>query len=773
MSFLAPFMLWGTLAASIPIALHFFFRSRYRTVPWAAMKFLLTSVEQTSRRLKFQELLLLAVRCLVLILLALAFARPLSTVVRGEGRGDAVDAVFVFDTSYSMGAGDGSMSRLDRARQEALKVIDQLPAHSTVQVITCADRAALLGPRSPANIDQARHLVQNLPLTSLATDLYPGVAEATGVLQRGQASNKELYIFSDMQKLGWEQQTGDLTRALQNINEKTTVFLVRCGTRKLANVAVTGIAPQSGVPRPGERVGFAVVVKNTGSEPVEKLKVSLAVDGNDKNAESQEIPKIMPGDTRAVTLTGKLEKPGLRLLTARINHDDMEGDNRFDQVILVREKVGVLVVDGGVHEREPEKSSSYYLMHALLPITDAGLAKHYLQPRLVAPRLAAPALLAKQELCILVNVALQADPKNPKGAQVLPADFVEELAKFVRQGHGLIIYAGDNVDPEAYNRILGKKHGLLPLPLKAVAEQQKPWLLNRNSAALPAYWKFKDDDYFQDFNSIEVFKFMEVEEPVRKEPQKAAVEPHGDSPPSKDGKPDPLTIAFRYNNGKPAVVSRKIDSGEAIFITTAADLGWKATSPDPTWTNWPLNKTHIPFVDVTVSYLLHGQTQSYNVVAGEKLDWYPTEKQEHAYTLIYPDGKNVRLGQPELNKSKRKVVTASELPTAGIYRMVATRPAGVHSEDATILEPELDKSSGSPVAVVPDLRESQDLGTLTSEQLDERLGFRPIHLTAGMDTPNQGLGDRLNREWTMWLLLAVLVLAVCESLLAFWCGRAW
>jgi hypothetical protein len=72
MSFLAPAMLWGVAAAAIPIALHFFYRSRYRTVPWAAMKFLLTSIEQTSRRLRFQELLLLALRVLVLALLAIA-----------------------------------------------------------------------------------------------------------------------------------------------------------------------------------------------------------------------------------------------------------------------------------------------------------------------------------------------------------------------------------------------------------------------------------------------------------------------------------------------------------------------------------------------------------------------------------------------------------------------------------------------------------------------------------------------------------------------------
>src|SRR5947209_7243256 len=160
MSFLAPYMLWGAAAASIPIALHLFFRHRYRTVPWAAMKFLLASIEQTSRRLRFQELLLLLLRCALLVVLALALARPVSTALRGAGQGDAVDAVFVFDTSLSMGAADGPVSRLSRARQAALRVIDQLPAHSTVQIVTCADRAAFLGPRAPADLDRARVIIQ-------------------------------------------------------------------------------------------------------------------------------------------------------------------------------------------------------------------------------------------------------------------------------------------------------------------------------------------------------------------------------------------------------------------------------------------------------------------------------------------------------------------------------------------------------------------------------------------------------------------------------------
>src|SRR5207248_5498259 len=114
MGFLSPYMLWGAAAAGIPLVLHLFFRSRYRTVPWAAMKFLLTSIEQTSRRLRFQELFLLLVRVALLVLLALALARPSST--SSGGQGDAVDAVFMIDTSFSMDARDGAATRLDRAK---------------------------------------------------------------------------------------------------------------------------------------------------------------------------------------------------------------------------------------------------------------------------------------------------------------------------------------------------------------------------------------------------------------------------------------------------------------------------------------------------------------------------------------------------------------------------------------------------------------------------------------------------------------------------------
>ncbi len=619
-----------------------------------------------------------------------------------------------------------------------------------------------MGPRSPADLDQARSRIESLAVTSLATDLYPGMSEAARVLQRGQSANKEVYLFSDMQKSGWEQQTGDLARSLRDIKDQATVFLVRCGTRKAANVAIIGITPQSGVPRPGERSGFGVLLRNTGADPVKNLSVSLRVDDNHNLVETQAVPLLNPGETRAVTLAVLLEKAGLRVLTARIDHDDLPGDNHLDQVIEVRERINVLVVDGGAQDRDPAKWSSFHLLNALQPVPEKAQARYPVQPRLVTPRLASPALLANADVCILVNVALQSNRARP--TEVLPDDFVEALAPFVQRGKGLIVYAGDNVAADAYNRVLGKQQGLLPLPLKGFMEYAGRAALrfNPDSVGLPAFWRFRDDAYYKGFKDIEIYKAVELEEPAPQQRTEASPTE------TNNRKLDPLTIVFRYGNGKPAIAARVVANGEVVFITTSADKGWQLKSPEPAWTDWPVHFEFVPFVDVLFNHLLARQSQAYNIRAGEKLDWHPSLKGEWAYTLLHPNGTQVRLGLPE-NRNNRLVVTAAGLAEAGVYHMVPSLPPQSENSTADALP---DKSAGAPIAVVPDLQETQDLTTLTDEEIDQRLGFRPIHMTAGAGVTINA-GERLNREWTPWLLMAVLILAVGESVLAYWCGRAW
>src|ERR1700730_18304754 len=77
--FLAPWTAVATLvgAASIPIIIHLLNRKRFRVVNWAAMRFLLAAQKRTTRKLRIEQWLLLAIRTLLIILLILAMVSVL------------------------------------------------------------------------------------------------------------------------------------------------------------------------------------------------------------------------------------------------------------------------------------------------------------------------------------------------------------------------------------------------------------------------------------------------------------------------------------------------------------------------------------------------------------------------------------------------------------------------------------------------------------------------------------------------------------------------
>ena len=106
------------------------------------MKFLKEAIEQTSRRLKFQEWILLALRCLVILLLALALARPGAAVRRVDRPRRGRRRRARRSTRRTAWAPqDGDKTRLDRAKEAALGVSTRCRANSSVQIFACADRA--------------------------------------------------------------------------------------------------------------------------------------------------------------------------------------------------------------------------------------------------------------------------------------------------------------------------------------------------------------------------------------------------------------------------------------------------------------------------------------------------------------------------------------------------------------------------------------------------------------------------------------------------------
>lgn len=728
MGFLAPFMIGGVAAAGIPLVLHFFYRARYKPVPWGAMKFLKLAVEQTSRRLRFQEIVLLILRILVVALLALALARPvMCTGTSAGGRGEAIDCVFIIDVSYSMNAQE-NMTRLEMAKQAALKVIDDLPPNSTVQVITMTDKAVAAGPKSPRNLDQAKLLIQNLKPTAQSTDYLAGFTEAVSALERAEGNAKEVYLFSDMSRGGWEKQSAAIRAKAEEIKAIGSLYLIRCGQQSIKNVTIMDIRPQNDIPHTGARLPFTVIVKNTSSETVSGLAVTLKVDGKLLDQDAQPIEKLGPGETKPVTLTGKIDEAGWRVLTAEIKSDQLPDDNKMDRLFLIREKVRILVVDGSPNDREPDKSGSYYLGHSLLTVPEEFRLQHYIRPTIVKAAEANPGMLSDQEVCVLVNCPLG-------GAGALPDDFVQRLSEFVKEGHGLFITSGGNVEKNTYNRLFGKAGSdILPAELGDVYEVPK------------------DAKLFPDPNSIDVQSFLarfrlSANDPFLQIKEAQILKAITTVNPKDDQEKSSGTVLMRYDNKQPALLSRRVGEGEVMMLTTSVDKEWGFFSTNLTFT---------PFMLGAMTHLIDRSATGYNKKAGEVIRHVPKDSSK-VYQVIRPDDSKETLGKPSGGAKEQLAVTVNNTSQAGIYRIVEL---GV-------------ETGGTRYAVNPDTTESENMEPLPDNQIDDLLGFRPEHLTSGEEVTNKADSIRNRNEWTVTALLFVLMLAGLETAWAWFCGKAW
>ena len=76
MNFLYPLFLAGALAVVLPIVFHLIRRSSKDKVPFSTLRFLQPSPPRLTKKSRLEHLFLLLLRCLILVLLALAFARP-------------------------------------------------------------------------------------------------------------------------------------------------------------------------------------------------------------------------------------------------------------------------------------------------------------------------------------------------------------------------------------------------------------------------------------------------------------------------------------------------------------------------------------------------------------------------------------------------------------------------------------------------------------------------------------------------------------------------
>lgn len=712
----------GLGALTLPVIIHYLFRSRFRVVDWAAMEFLRKSLEEATRKIKFRELLLLLLRMALLGLLAFSLMRPSAQQTKGSAD-TPVDAVFIMDVSGSMAVRDGEQTRLQAVKTAALQVLSTLPGQSTIHIVQTGLHPQDLGPASPTNRDQARFIIESMEQSHESAHLVRSLELASELLTRSSFANKEVYLFSDMQRSEWN--TGsDLTTAWATLQQQGQVILVQSPqVAQPTNATLLQLRAETAMPLPGDRVPFFLEVRNAGATPLQGLTVTLYAGEGDRDAEVQTVPPLKPGETTSLTMTTRLDQRGVNIVTAELQGDEFLLDNRLQSVVETREKLRILIVDGQLNAADPAKSASFFLGHVLKSLR-AQADKSQPSPVEIEVKALSdvvPADLANMDVCFLVGIGV---------AGKITPEVVNRLGTFVQQGGGLILFASSDI-AQAGLEPLAK---MLPAN-KAVAFSVDPTSPRRfDGNSIPT------GSFLSPFRHPPLDRLMQAETTVGYTWSEV--------------QPDAL-VGLRFDEGSPALVSRTEGLGTIILVGIRADLQG---------TDVPLRPGFVPWVQSMVGQVISQQSGKKNILAGETYTWSPNlDQAKQRFVLVPPTGLIRRpLGVPAA-RDNRLSLSTTLTQQAGVYRIVP--------ESAQAEETGQEGSQTDTFAVAPQPGETASLTTLNEEELKEKFGTAPVMLKTTVLDAGSALRSRIQHEWTGNLWWILLVICLGELAFSWWCNR--
>jgi hypothetical protein len=450
MTFLHPLLLWGTLLGSIPIIIHLLSRRRYRIMPWAAMEFLLAALSERSRNVRIQDLVLLALRVLVLVAAAGAVARPLlspAAVGKVGLSSGGPDAVLIIDTSYSMQTNVAGQTRIDHARQRAHAALQALPGEGRVGVIYMDERATPATEGLITDRLQIAAAIDRAEPSALGSDAAPAIAAAIELLKESTATSKRIFLVTDAQAQLFERQASGLRRVLAEADPSVGFVVLPVHNAPVSNLALTHLAVKNRTLRVGTPVLFEAQVLDVGEPAAEEASIELWIDG--RKIDRLTVP--LAERRAAASFLHTFTAAGLYGVEVRLDPDAVEIDNHRYVAVAVPPSIDVAMV---VPENEPAVGESAYVyVEAALNVAQPSSAEQArrrggaaafdhgwgpraavphgftLRPRLSRDRLAL-------ELDDSVQVVILADP----GA--LPVDALQRLEAWVGRGGSMLISSG-------------------------------------------------------------------------------------------------------------------------------------------------------------------------------------------------------------------------------------------------------------------------------------------------------------------------------------------
>ncbi len=475
MIFLNAALLVGTLAAAIPIIIHLLNRGRSQVVHWGAMQFLQSKQSDRNRRLRWQQLLLLALRFSIPLLLAVAMARPAVDWWRGANATMIKRTYWVEDKSPSMNA------------KFRLGAIDNLSS------VRLGYEQVLSGAQMISTLDATASLEDCFDAIAMEVDSLPD-------------EKLQFFVLTDFQQTEIDRMESQNRIAfrdrIRSYDYPPEIILLP------KEAVITSLSEKNNVAVGFDRAGddlvgtnqsgkIRCVVNNFGSKSYRALKYEITVDGENQttgelNLDPMEeqsfwvnLPPLRPGDHLC------------RILIAA--EDDLELDNTAVWVVRCVEPEPILLIHGRPKDKGAKGlnlDGTPFLQLALRPPSidnPSNTTSVSNLPRLFNPSEPIESLDQKK----IVN-ALQQNSKHVVLCNVdrLDNNVLDKILESTRDG-SLTIFLGPDIALDWYEKNLFPKLGdvwdsiqirdtkqqvFTNSEVRTTASSKQPWANALNSA---------------------------------------------------------------------------------------------------------------------------------------------------------------------------------------------------------------------------------------------------------------------------------------------------
>jgi len=544
MIFLNPAVLFGLLAASIPVLIHLLNLRKLKRIEFSTLAFLKELQKNKIRKIKLKQWLLLALRMLIILFLVTAFARPTlkGIAIGGTTSAAKTTAVFILDNTPSMSVVDAKGSYFNQAKATIKELLNQLQEGDDAALILTANQDEN-DVKTTTNLSDFQKQVDAVKISDASGMLNTSIIKAAKILSGSQNFNKEIYLLSDFQK-GRLAGKGSLSNLSQLLNDKVRLYTFDYSGKKVYNIGIDSLKLNTQIFEKNKPVSFNITVTNYSSQAVSNLVVSLFINGKRK---AQQSVSLNPGESKILSMSVIVNETGFIDASAEIEDDEIMQDNKRYINFYVPKVIPVIIFTD-------EPSDSKFVDLALSATNNSGTLQ-----------------ITEKDLSQVASINLkQFNVVFIIGSLNLVSGF-DRLKSYLNEGGSIFLMPGSKSTLSNYQIITKKLN--IPPPVAAVGKinsSDNPVKFGKVDFNHPVFQDLYANNKKKNIESPEVYYYFKI---------------------NPGGKGESIISLM---DGSSFLSEFKRGKGKIFLLNTAPVLSW---------TNFPLKTIFAPLINKSVFYL--------------------------------------------------------------------------------------------------------------------------------------------------------------------------